>query len=123
MVDPCSSPGSFNYNMSEIRDSLIKTSYRTGELLEKDFDNLTNFGYFDDEAGKFKFKYCKTCGGPLLGHIDDVCLKDTRKKKDVKLNDAEIEYIEKWFKGIDQFNENVSKIDTRIRFCNVCGND
>ena len=67
-------------------------------------------------------KICKTCNGPLLGHIDteEDCAKKTRASK---LKDAEAKILMDYFRNLTCFKYKMLMLDTRTSqtHCDECG--
>ena len=105
-----------------IMSVLNTTGYKSDGDLADDIENLGNFGKINKITGEFDFKICKTCNGPLLGHIDteEDCAKKTRASK---WKDAEAKVLMDYFRNLTHFKYKMLMIDTRTSqtHCDECG--
>ena len=101
--------------------ALDTTGYKYDGDLANDIENLVKFGDINKITGEFDFKTCKTCNGPLFGHIDteEDCAKKTRAKK---FKDAEAKILMDYFRNLTCFKYKILTIDTRTSqtYCDAC---
>ena len=102
--------------------SLIDTTgYKKDGDLASDIENILKFGKINKITGEFEFVKCKTCNGPLFGHIEteDGCVNKTRAKK---FKDDEAKILMDYFRNLTCFKYKMLTIDTRTSqtHCDAC---
>ena len=95
----------------------MENKYKVGQALEDDIARLDNFGHINNRTGVFNFHYCRSCNGPLLGHIlEEKDCKDAEMDSDVR--DA----MEVKIRETHMFKNMLAKMDkNKIRSkCTIC---
>ena len=88
----------------------FKTGEDLNEYMDKEIalENIEDLGVYDKDKDDVKLKLClKGCGGPVLGHLNDLdnnCLRISDKKY-AKLNDNEVTKLVDEIKQLPNWNK------------------